>query len=135
MVASFASLAEQEQHEHALFCHGSPVSDVRSFLPDPTPGEDELLGGTAARRIVFGHTHLPFIRSGPKGIELCNPGSVGMPFDGNPRAAYALMDDEGRIEHRRVRYDHASAARTVRERFPDWGEVVARRIEAARFEG
>ena len=41
---------------------------------------------------MFGHTHLPFRRiSTTSGIELVNPGSVGMPFDGDTRAAYALI--------------------------------------------
>ena len=43
--------------------HGSPVSDVRSFLPEPADDEAELLTGVAERRLVFGHTHLPFARS------------------------------------------------------------------------
>ena len=58
-----------------------------------------------------------------------------MPFDGNPRAAWAILHDDGSIEHRRTRYDHASAARRVREvaRGDAWGEVVAKRIERAQF--
>ena len=51
-----------------------------------------------------------------RGIELVNPGSVGMPFDGDTRAAYALLHDDGRIEHRRVAYDHAASAARVRAR-------------------
>ena len=57
-----------------------------------------------------------------------------MPFDGDPRAAYALLSDDGTIEHRRVEYDHEASAARVRERFGDapWTEVVSRRIAAAR---
>ena len=43
-----------------------------------------------------------------------------MPFDGDPRAAYALLHDDGTVEHRRVGYDHAAvrgrAARALRRR-------------------
>ncbi|HET8953329.1 MAG TPA: hypothetical protein VFN44_22595, partial [Solirubrobacteraceae bacterium] len=63
--------------------------------------------------------------------ELVNPGSVGMPFDGDPRAAYALLAGDGRIEHRRVEYDHAASAEQVRGIGEAWAEVVARRIERA----
>jgi predicted phosphodiesterase len=71
-----------------LVCHGSPPSDVRSFLPEPADDEAELLEGVEAPRVLFGHTHLPFARrSAVRGIELVNPGSVGMPFDGDRRAA------------------------------------------------
>jgi diadenosine tetraphosphatase ApaH/serine/threonine PP2A family protein phosphatase len=116
--------------------HASPQSDVLSFWPEPAPDEDELLQGVTERRLVFGHTHLPFRRTSAGGIELVNPGSIGMPFDGDPRAAYALLDDRGRIEHRRVAYDHGAAAGAVRERYGDapWADLVARRIEQARFD-
>jgi diadenosine tetraphosphatase ApaH/serine/threonine PP2A family protein phosphatase len=108
------------------------VSDVRSFFPEPAEDEEELLGGATERWVVFGHTHLPFWREGPGGVELVNPGSVGMPFDGDPRAAYALVHEDGRVEHRRVTYDHAASAAAVRERFDgDWTETVARRIQRA----
>ena len=60
-----------------------------------------------------------------------NPGSVGMPFDGDPRAAYALLTGDGRIEHRRVAYDHGASAERVRAIGEGWSEVVARRIERA----
>jgi diadenosine tetraphosphatase ApaH/serine/threonine PP2A family protein phosphatase len=131
-VAELAALDEQRVEGDARYCHGSPVSDVRSFFPEPAEDEEELLGGVTERRLVFGHTHLPFWREGPGGVELVNPGSVGMPFDGDPRAAYALVHEDGRIEHRRVEYDHVASAAAVRERFEgDWTETVARRIRRA----
>ena len=85
--------------------------------------------------MVFGHTHLLFARRSASGVELVNPGSVGMPFDGDPRAAYAVLHDDGRIEHRRVDYDHRASAEAVRERFAGqpWTDTVCRRIETARI--
>ncbi len=119
-----------------LAVHGSPVSDVRSFLPDAAPEDDELLGGVDVSRLIFGHTHLPFVRRRADQIELVNPGSVGMPFDGDPRAAYAVISDDGRLEHRRVSYDHLASAAAVRERFgpAPWTETVGRRIELSRID-
>ncbi|HEX8647060.1 MAG TPA: metallophosphoesterase family protein [Thermoleophilaceae bacterium] len=133
-VAELAALPERHVLGDCLFVHGSPPSDVRSFLPDPAPDEPELLAGVTGDRLVFGHTHLQFRRRGAGGIELLNPGSVGMPFDGDPRAGYALIGDDGEIETRRVVYDRVAAAAAVRERFPDFGETVARRIEQAAFD-
>ena len=121
----------------ALYVHGSPQSDVRSFFPTPADDEDELLDGVDAPRLVFGHTHLPFRRVNPRrGIELVNPGSVGMPFDADPRAAYAIAHDDRRVEHRRIPYDHEASATAVRERFDGapWTATVAARIERARFD-
>jgi diadenosine tetraphosphatase ApaH/serine/threonine PP2A family protein phosphatase len=115
--------------------HGSPVSDVRSFLPSPAGDEAELLDGVTERRLVFGHTHLPFARTAARGIELVNPGSVGMPFDGDPRAAYAVLHDDGRIEHRRVAYDHEASAAALEQRAGGaWAATVAARIRAARMD-
>ena len=88
-------------------------------------------------RLVFGHTHLPFRRiSMTGGIELVNPGSVGLPFDRDPRAAYALVHPDRRVEHRRIPYDHGAAAARMRERWPGaaWAETVARRIEQSRVD-
>ena len=135
-VAELAGLPEMLVHESTRFCHGSPASDVRSFLPTPADDEAEMLDGVAEPRLVFGHTHLPFRRfSIHGGIELINPGSVGMPFDRDPRAAYALIHPDRGVEHRRVPYDHEASATALRERFDErWVDTVARRIEQARFD-
>ncbi len=112
--------------------HGSPAGDVLSFLPDPAPSDAELLAGVTERRLVFGHTHLPFRRV-HEGIELINPGSVGMPMDGDRRAAYALLHADGGVEHRRVEYPVDEVVATLRERDAAWADAVAGRVERAAF--
>jgi predicted phosphodiesterase len=135
LVAELGALPEQITDRGVRYCHASPPSDLRSFFPEPAPDEPELLEGVTERRLVFGHTHLPFARQSEHGIELVNPGSVGIPLDGDTRAAYALQHDSGEIEHRRVEYDASASAAALRERFDgEFAEVVARRIELARFE-
>lgn len=117
--------------------HGSPVSDVRSFLPEPGDDEAELLGGARERRLIFGHTHLPFARAAAVGAtELVNPGSVGMPLDGDHRAAYALLHEDNAIEHRRVAYDHGAVTTALRDRFGDtsWYGRVSYRFAQASME-
>ena len=113
--------------------HASPKTDLASFWPEPGDDELELLEGVEDRRLVFGHFHVSFDRIGAHGIELVAPGAVGIPLDGDHRAAWALMHDDGRIERRRVAYDHAASAARVREvaAGAPWGEVVAGRIERA----
>jgi predicted phosphodiesterase len=50
-----------------------------------------------------------------EGAWLLNPGSVGQPRDGDPRAAWLLLDrDRGRAEWRRTRYDVEAAAAAIR---------------------
>jgi diadenosine tetraphosphatase ApaH/serine/threonine PP2A family protein phosphatase len=134
VVGELASLPEATTRDGVLYCHASPLSDMESFLPEPGDRDAELLMGTEARRVVFGHTHLAFMREGPAGIELVNPGSVGIPLDGDRRSAYALVGDDGRIEQRRVDYDYAASAAELRARFGEAGEIPARRIEQARFD-
>jgi diadenosine tetraphosphatase ApaH/serine/threonine PP2A family protein phosphatase len=135
-VERLGSLPEQLVLESTRYCHASPVSDMRSFLPEPAEDESELLAQTSEPRLVFGHTHLAFRRRarGPAGdIELVNPGSVGIPLDGDVRAAYALLSPEDELEHRRVAYDHNASAAALRKRFGGpWTEIIARRIEIAR---
>jgi len=113
--------------------HASPKTDLASFWPEPGDDELELLEGVVDRRLVFGHFHVSFDRIGAHGIELVAPGAVGIPLDGDHRAAWALMDDDGRIERRRIAYDHAASAARVREVADGapWGDVVAGRIERA----
>jgi predicted phosphodiesterase len=132
--ATLGALAEQTVVGATRYCHASPVSDMRSFLPDPGDDDDELLTGVGERRIVFGHTHLQFRRTRPDGVELINPGSVGMPFDGDHRAAYALLHDDGSLEFRRVAYDVEASAAAVVDRFGEveWATRSARRLRAAR---
>jgi diadenosine tetraphosphatase ApaH/serine/threonine PP2A family protein phosphatase len=138
VVAELGALPGQVVIDEVRYCHASPISDMRPFWPDPASEEEEreLLAGATERRVVFGHTHLAFARTGPDGIELVNPGSVGQPWDGDHRAAYALIHGDGRLEHRRVTYDHERSAAAVRERFGDaaWAMRSERRLLSARFD-
>jgi diadenosine tetraphosphatase ApaH/serine/threonine PP2A family protein phosphatase len=138
VVAELAALPESARLAAGTRAwHGSPVSDVRSFTPEPSDDEAELLAGVTERRLIFGHTHLPFRRASvPGDVELVNPGSVGMPFDGDHRAAYALLSDDGSISHRRVDYDHASVPVALRERYGDapWTAAPLFRFTHARME-
>ena len=109
-----------------LVCHGSPRSDVETFAPQAEAGEERMLGGEADRTIVFGHSHQQFRRPGPNGTLLVNPGSVGMPLDGDPRAGWALYAD-GDIRFERTEYDVERAVAQMRT-YP-WSETVVYRLE------
>lgn len=118
------------------FSHASPLNDMESFAVEATDDEDRLLDGVQeAGRVVFGHTHVQFTRTREDGIELVNPGSIGMPLDGDHRAAYALIGEDGELDLRRVAYDHEAAAAALAERFDGapWTETYANRIRSAAF--
>jgi len=101
--------------------------DDDSFAAEPHQGEERLLAGVRERTVVFGHSHLQFRRPGPNGTDLVNPGSVGMPLDGDRRAAWATRD--GDFAFRRVEYDVERAAAAYRAMGGGFGEFAARRIE------
>ncbi len=85
--------------------HAIPGDCWRAPAAQATDAELESIYGSLARPIVvFGHTHLPAIRSltgRPK--LLINTGSVGLPYDGDPRSSYLLLDG-GTPSIRRVEY-------------------------------
>jgi putative phosphoesterase len=133
LVSRLGALPATHTDGDTLFCHGAPWSDMDSFLPEPDEGDAALLEGVGARRVVFGHTHLAFTRD-HDGVVLLNPGSVGMPFDGDPRASWALLHDDGRIEQRRVEYDVEVACAGLQERFSGtWIDGTVERLRAASF--
>jgi predicted phosphodiesterase len=127
LVARLHELPERAEIDGVLVCHGSPLSDIESFAPEAQAGEARLLAGEASRTILFGHSHQQFQRPGPSGTLLVNPGSVGMPLDGDPRAAWALYEN-GQILPRRTDYDIERAAAQMRS-YGDWAEPIARRLE------
>jgi diadenosine tetraphosphatase ApaH/serine/threonine PP2A family protein phosphatase len=119
--------------ERVEICHGAPF-DEDHYIFD---GEDALRAIAASSRPVclFGHTHLPvvfhydhemFEGFVPEGNEdtviqlrkgarlLVNPGSVGQPRDGDPRAAFALYDASApSLTLRRVTYPVDAAQRRI----------------------
>ena len=119
-------LPPQAEVEGTLFVHGSPLSDVQSFAPEPQPGEETMLAGVHDRLVVFGHSHQQFRRLGPDGTDLLNPGSVGMPLDGDTRSAWATFD--GDFMFRRTEYDVERAAEAYRGMGGNFGEFAANRI-------
>lgn len=122
-------------HGEAEFAHGSPIDEDEYLV---AAGDAEMVFENYDRPLCFvGHSHLQggFCLAGgrvlrlprphahqpevllplePDVCYLVNPGSVGQPRDGDPRAAYAIWDDEERqIRFRRVAYDTQRAARRI----------------------
>jgi putative phosphoesterase len=97
--------------------HGSPRK-VNEYLFEDKPARlyERLAAAEEAGVLVFGHTHKPWIRE-YGGVLFVNCGSVGKPKDGDPRAAFAVLeaDAAGRVDARieRVEYDAAAVAREV----------------------
>jgi predicted phosphodiesterase len=114
--------------------HASPASDMDGLLPRARGDEEQLLALAREPRLLCGHTHMAFRRES-FGVEIVNPGSVGVPLDGDHRASYVLITDDGRVVNRRVEYDWRAAIRRFDEAFPGaaWTSEIAGRIERARI--
>ena len=93
--------------------HGSPRNDDEYvFL---WTADEAMVRMAAAPFVILGHTHLPMVLRFRSGI-LVNPGSVGQPRDGDPRAAWGVLDLARRtFDVRRVSYDIDSVASEIRK--------------------
>jgi putative phosphoesterase len=96
--------------------HGSPRK-VNEYLFEDKPARtfERIAAGADCDALVFGHTHQPWVHE-YGGVLFVNCGSVGKPKDGDPRAAFAVIEAAGgevvaSIE--RVGYDTGSVAREV----------------------
>lgn len=111
-----------------LLVHGSPES-IKEKLDKDTRGKrfKELAREEKVDLILCGNSHHPFYRTA-KRTHFINPGSVGSPFDGDPRAAYTLLELDSRLmladpapelafEHRvhRVTYNLDASLTAIRE--------------------
>ncbi len=105
-----------------LLTHGSPES-MDEPLQDNTPVKrfEQLAQTSHADLILCGHTHKFFLKK-IKNVWFVNPGSVGRPFDGDPRASYVVMDIDGRkisVSNRRISYPLKSVIRAMtQKKFP-----------------
>ena len=84
------------------------------------PQDEEKLADiskcTGAALVVLGHTHRPFFRAVDSTVFV-NPGSVGKPSDGDPRASYATADlnDHIRVNLYRIEYPVEHNVRAISE--------------------
>ncbi|WP_445151731.1 metallophosphoesterase family protein [Baekduia sp. Peel2402] len=132
LIADLFALPASAVIDDTLFVHASPISDVEPFGPEASEDDDQLLAGVAQERVVFGHSHLQFARRSAGGVELVNPGSVGLPWDGDVRAAYATLEDDA-LDLHRVEYDVGAAAAAVEAIGGVWAEATAAWLRSARF--
>lgn len=115
----------------ALVVHATPRGDEDMLMPD-TPEADVagMLAGVGEHTLLCGHVHLQYRRE-VAGHLVVNPGSVGLPFDGDTSAAWAVMTD-GAVGLRRTAYDVEAVVRRVEQEGAPFAADVARRLRTAR---
>jgi predicted phosphodiesterase len=95
-----------------LLCHGTPASDTEIVtLVTPDARLAAILEGVEADLVIAGHTHSQIDRI-VGGVRWVNGGSVGMPYEHEPGARWALLGPG--VELRRTEYDLAAAAGLIR---------------------
>jgi putative phosphoesterase len=106
-------LALEWRHDEELaLVHAVPGDLWKAVARDADDAQlRAVYGPLGARLAVYGHIHKPYVRD-LGDLTVANTGSVGLPFDGDPRASYLLVS-EGRPEIRRVAYDVERAVREV----------------------
>jgi len=100
--------------------------------PAADAGDGELLAEYARlgqTMAVYGHIHRPYVRR-MAGLTVANSGSVGLPYDGDRRAAYLLLDEQG-PEIRRVEYNVEREIRALGASGLPHADWVGRMIEKA----
>lgn len=129
-------LPERVVDRSVTLCHGSPRDPIWEYLFSVHSAADNLSYFDTVG-CVHGHTHVPSVfgrldehswrtvQAHDGDVEeldferwFINPGSVGQPRDGDPRASYALLrlsdgDDPTSVEFHRVEYDIAKAQNLI----------------------
>lgn len=91
--------------DDTVFCmvHATPRDHLDEYIFEDEAAWAKRVENVEADVLLVGHTHHQFqLQAG--GVTILNPGSVGQPRDGDPRAAYAIWED-GQIQLKRVEYD------------------------------
>lgn len=95
-----------------LVCHATPASDEPVYTR-LTPEHEllGLLGDVDADVVLCGHTHAQFDRQLSSGLRIVNPGSVGMPYEGERGAFWAVLGPD--VVFKRTSYDVEETAAAI----------------------
>jgi diadenosine tetraphosphatase ApaH/serine/threonine PP2A family protein phosphatase len=133
---------QERPEEQLLLVHGSP--DDRDEYVRGLDRMKQIVADLEGWLCFCGHTHIQFIFDGEGARNetidhvlqrerryLINPGSVGQPRDGDPRAAFGILDmDEGTLGLHRVAYDIEGAQEAILQ--AGLPEPLARRLSLGR---
>jgi putative phosphoesterase len=113
-----------------LFCHATPRSDEEMVTPITSDERlAEIVAGVEADVVVGGHTHMQVDRV-VGGVRWVNPGSVGMPYEGEVAAFWAVIGED--VELRRTLFDVERAIAVIEQSgLPGGEEFVAGNLRAA----
>lgn len=129
-LAWLSQLPMHQIHAPIALVHATPTSCWQAPSPNATDAELQSIYAPLAQPIVIhGHTHTPSIREIP-GLTLINSGSIGLPYDGDPRASYALIDGTT-ASIRRVEYDRERELKALKSSPHPGANWTARMLQSA----
>jgi putative phosphoesterase len=116
---------EWRHEDEVALVHAVPGDLWQAIQPESDDAELlAIYAPLGARIAVYCHIHRPYVRV-VGDLTVANSGSVGMPFDGDPRSSYLVIED-GRVEQRRLAYDvERASAEVLASGLPE-AEAVAR---------
>jgi len=96
-----------------LLVHATPRDPLDEYAPGDVEFWQRRLQDVEAEVVCVGHTHQPYVLEVGDKLVI-NPGSVGQPRDGDPRASYAIIENQ-RVELKRIEYPVEDTVQTVLE--------------------
>jgi putative phosphoesterase len=96
-----------------LLVHATPRDPLDEYAIADADFWARRLQNVDANVVCVGHTHHPYVLEVGDKLVI-NPGSIGQPRDGDPRASYAVIEDN-RVELKRVEYDVEATIRGIQE--------------------
>ncbi len=112
----------EEKYQEITF-HSSGLP--RDLAADKIERLASFMDARGLKQVFSGHTHIPYRWQLDRKL-VCNVGSVGMPLDGDPRAAWTLVETQPGVEihvsQRRIEYDVDRTLRLLDDTpdYPDW---------------
>lgn len=112
--------------------HAAPGDELYKYITKEEAANLEVKG---ADLLLLGHTHVPYeIKDGTRWIV--NPGSVGMPKDGDPRASYAILDTSTReVRFDRAEYDIEQVVSKLKQLIGDEEPIFEQLVKGLRTGG
>ena len=98
--------------------HGTLEDPDEELFPSAPKSRFHQLARDSVYQVqIMGHSHVPYYRV-VDGIHFINPGSVGRPFDGDPRTSFAILkvaSEKIAVEHFRIPYAVEDVVRGLKE--------------------
>ncbi|MGE3808047.1 MAG: metallophosphoesterase [Gemmataceae bacterium] len=91
--------------------HATPQDPLDEYAPVDPGFWSRRLADVEADIVCVGHTHQPFALEAGNRLVV-NPGSVGLPRDGDPRGSYAIIENR-KVELKRFEYPVEEAVQAV----------------------